>query len=513
MPVIPFQRSEQSIPGTAGVVYMPSDDLVGAAVAKAGAQIAQTSEQFYNVLSSQKAYEEKAKQHTEAQKAGNDFQENFQLILEAQADNSDWTAEDVRESFRSVSDNITKNITDPLVLRSVKEYAANLEVDLMPKARLLDVGRQVEKAKAEDIRSNAILFRKISDVSDWNEAENLLMIRMEEIIANTKLNYYDETDAQILMDKTAGSAAETFIESKINTNPAEALAILNDKKNSIVQYLDPINKVPELIAKAEYGGKKQNISSVAAELTDSFSLSSTMPNWEGAIKELYKTDNLKRWNISFQESQQIFSDLHARWALDQQQQIIVKKQLDQEIKNTAVDLASKGKFKEAFEYLDKSALDKTDVYDIKQKVITDQREDAHYGEWLSRDNAEKIQKKAEKWLINNVRGDKAGFAIQTYRQGIEQQNLGADRFEEYARQIAAMPEYDKKTTRNEKLANILGLKKDVITANQTLRPTPLRIYNLMSEKIKAGLLTRKQAIEQTMQLGYDADKLEETSKK
>jgi len=520
MPTIPVYQRRVSIPGEAPAVpaNVGSAGLVGESISGFGKTELNVTDEVVNIIV--RRNEEMRQQNNafailKAQNSIDVDTRTFKESYDVKAKKGDYdpaglmefTNEQVDEFSKKIDKDYLSNVEDPDQKVKIEAYRNSAISHVLDHASIFQANHRKDFADNEVDRAGQMSLQDAREGTDPGIVRDKMRLKIGELHAS---GYYSATQAEDMIVKSDQQITVAYFDYLVLMDPAKAIERLNDRAYS--QYL-PEADYRRLMEKARVEkiriDKEQKITNVANGLTAEFNLDKENPSWEGAIKELYRPENLTKWGITFQESQQIFSNLHARYEFEQKSKHLIKKQEEDKIKSSAFDLVNKGNIRDAFDLLDKSNLDRDDVYTIKQKVITDQRQDAHYKEWLSRDNAEKIQKKAEHWLLNNVKGDKAGFAIQTYRSGLIQNNLGPERFEEYARQVSALPEYSKKTSAADKLAKALGLPV-AAQQNQALKPTPLKVFNDISARIKSGEITRKKAEEITREMGYDPETLEQS---
>lgn len=519
MPRIPFVQSEQRIPGTSGGTYAPMNDPVGQAITHAGNQMGQVVDQHNSNLRAEQRFEEHQK-NIERQLKANSYETNLKtnrdILVESYKERSDYDKwfdgegkvtgdlkndlDKFRSSYESIDDPVLKNV--------VSRYGNNLSYDIEKTMRVKKTATLVKQGQGqwEVMKNEAIQDYANATPEERQAIEDTLFLKGAALEASLVLS-----PKQVEQDKIKfkSDAAKEYFKGLGSVDPIRAFNELKDtKEGSLSSHLSPIDR-QNYLAALQPKVKEQQINAVAGELTKSFNLDSDTPDWEGAIKSLYKTDNLQRWGIDFKQSQQLFSDLRQRFELEKSTDKLLVKEKEDGAKAQFFDLVNKGKYKEAYAFIGKSGLDATTIYDLKQKVITDQRQAANFAKSSGTDNDSKAQKKAEAFILNHVKGEKVGYALQTFRTGITQFGLGSDRYEEYSRQVAAMPEYTKKTNKSGKLAAALGVGQ--LSASTTSRPlTPIsqKAFKFYADQIKTGAMTRQQAETAARNQGWDTDNME-----
>lgn len=504
MPRIPFQQAESTIPATAGGVFAPMDDKVGEAITKSGNVLQTVVHSASNQLASDARYEwmiDRGQKQTEGLQHGHAVKNDADLWVSGLKDRTDYQKfeEDTEKAIGEFRDKYSKVVTDPYVQKIFEPYFQRAATEMRHVAR-------VRKADAISQQGKAAWIEETDgSIRDWvNTPDPEVKKQIEAGFArNTnelaRTGILKQVEAANAIKKFGSNAELAYITEVGATDPSRALNELDDKTK--LTKIDPL--VREKLRAALVGkAKNQRIDAVSAELTTEYDLDTDEPDWEGAIRSLYDRDNLKRWGIDWKESQSLFADMRQRFELERQFGKRDTKDVETETTDKFYGLLNAGKTKEAFDFLRKADISEAKKYDIKQKVIQDQRQSAHFSKWQSEDDIKKTQKKAEKYIMDHVRPDQAGFAIQTYRSGLSQYNVGAEQMESYAREITAYPQYTKKTDKSGKLSEILKVDQGG-KAPQALQPIPANVIKSIMGKAK----TKAEAEAMARSMGYDPDRL------
>lgn len=281
MPVIPFQTSERSIPGTSGGVYAPSDDPVSAAISRAGAGVAQAGNQFMGVLTAEKRREDaEARALDEKIKnAGRDVHAfEFGHSVEKEA-NSFYESFKNRNDFENFEADTDKFLTQQQAKLENGEIANDPLLKLMSKKYLIQVSTNlqkivgVKKAAAITERGKGHLVEEQQDtLQRWvdeptPEGKQFIAdqwaLSVQKFEANGVLN---QGQAATLIKNFNSHAADAYFLRLENSGElGRALAELSGtdgKSNgSPADYLDPIKRetaITRVVAKIERSGKKED---------------------------------------------------------------------------------------------------------------------------------------------------------------------------------------------------------------------------------------------------------------
>lgn len=249
MPQIPFAISERSIPGETGSPFMPSEDPVGAAIQRGGAQIEHSAHRF---LAQQREAEERiqrAQQIVEAAGHENYLKELSAKKEEGLQGRTDYdNFETSFEQDKTEMQDYLETIQDPEVKMMVTRAAQGVLYEhgklyrIKKAAVISDIGKaELDKSLGYDLQEwvQASSEAPISmDGEPTLSERDLVKARMtEKIAAAANAGIIKQTEAVNQIQRLDAVTEEVYARALINSDPGRALQEIPNLRN-----LDPIKQ-------------------------------------------------------------------------------------------------------------------------------------------------------------------------------------------------------------------------------------------------------------------------------